>query len=96
MRIGLHVLRTDRNDLKAIYYGVLLNELNSTIGGSLPFHSAEVAVPSDVIISAKTYKTKSYFFFFYPIKTGLCQACLVAIDRFKASNLDNLECRVPP
>lgn len=93
MRIGLHVLCTDRNGLKAIYYGVLLNELNSTVGGSLPFHSAEVAVPSDVIISTKTHKTKSYFF--CPIKTGLCQACLVAIDRFKASNLDNLECRVP-
>lgn len=59
MRIGLHVLHTDRNDLKAIYYGVLLNELNSTTGGSLPFHSAEVAVPSDVIISTKTHKTKS-------------------------------------
>lgn len=59
VRIGLHVLRTDRNDLKAIHYGVLLNGLNSTIGGSLPFHSAEVAVPSDMIISTKTHKTKS-------------------------------------
>lgn len=48
VRIGLH--RTDRNDLKAIYYGVLLNGLNSTTGGGLPFYSAEVAVPSDMII----------------------------------------------
>lgn len=50
----------DRNGLKAIYYGVLLNGLNSTIGGSLPFHSAEVAIPSDMIISTKTHKTKSW------------------------------------